>query len=85
MFRLMQNAAYQVPEHRWNMAVHLGRPLTRNELVDHKNGMKFDNHIENLRIYIRGKNQPGSANGYGAYYHEWQMAEAEIRRLKKAT
>jgi hypothetical protein len=85
---LAQYRAMQPPsragvlEHRWIMACHLGRALSPDELVDHRNGIKTDNRLDNLRIYLRGKNQPGSSNGYGTYYHEWQMAEAEIRRLK---
>ena len=70
-----------VREHRMVMAKALGRPLEAYELVDHMNGNGTDNALENLRLYVRGKNQPGSHNGSGTYYHEWQMAEARIRRL----
>lgn len=69
-------------EHRWNMAKHLGRPLFTYESVDHMDGNKSNNEVSNLRIYLRGKNQPGSLPGYGTYYHEWQVAEKEILRLK---
>lgn len=46
------------------------------------NGIKTDNRPENLRLYLRGKQQPGSANGYGTYYHEWQMALRQIELLR---
>lgn len=47
-------------------------------------GNKTNNSMENLRLYIKGKNQPGSGIGYGTYYHEWQTALAEIRRLNRS-
>ena len=71
-----------VSEHRWVMAKYLNRPLTSSELVDHRDGHHDSNGIQNLRIYIRGKQQPGSAPGHGTYYHEWQMAERRIRELE---
>lgn len=69
-------------EHRFVMAKALGRPLWPNELVDHMDGNKLNNDPSNLRLYIRGKNMPGETNGYGTYYHEWQMALSRIRELE---
>jgi len=37
-------------EHRWLMEQHLGRKLTRGEVVHHKNSDPFDNRIENLEV-----------------------------------
>jgi len=78
----MQNRAGIVFEHRWNMALHLGRALHSGECIDHMDGNKTNNDIANLRIYVRGKNQPGSGNGHGTYYHEWQMAERRVKELE---
>jgi hypothetical protein len=83
MFRAMQAKSGQpVLEHRWVMAKSLGRPLASNEFVDHMDGNKINNSLDNLRIYIRGMNQPGSCPAHGTHYDEWQRALARIRELE---
>lgn len=44
-------------QHRIIMEKYLGRKLSINEVVHHKNGIKHDNRIENLEIMARSTHQ----------------------------
>lgn len=47
----IKNKRARIAEHVFVMSEYLKRPLTKNERVHHKNGIRDDNRIENLELW----------------------------------
>jgi hypothetical protein len=45
----------RIREHVFIMSNHIGRPLSKEENVHHKNGIRTDNRIENLELWHKGQ------------------------------
>lgn len=80
---IVQGKQYKsITEHRMVMEKHLGRYLEPNELVHHKNGIRNDNRIENLELWVR-KGHPNGSRVDQKYVDEISNLRQRITQLER--
>lgn len=80
---IVQGKQYKsITEHRMVMEKHLGRYLEPKELVHHKNGIRNDNRIENLELWVR-KGHPNGSRVDQKYVDEISNLRQRITQLER--
>ena len=51
----IQKKGKRLLEHTWIMSENLGRHLFKHETIHHKNGIRWDNRLENLELWSRSQ------------------------------
>lgn len=65
-----------VLQHRHFMEAHIGRPLLRDEVVHHKNGVRHDNRIENLELMT-------PSHHIRTHHSQWRQERAKTRKPRQ--
>ena len=74
----MLQAKRHILEHRAVMALHLGRPLEKDEIVHHLDSNRSNNDLSNLRLLKSNRHHRGHGDDY---YQPYQEALAQLRFL----
>ncbi len=70
MFGNGKNSENYVLEHRSTMALYIGRPLGKDEIVHHLDGNRSNNNIKNLRLLKFSKHHNGHGDDFYQPYQE---------------
>jgi hypothetical protein len=63
-----------IAEHRLVVAESIGRPLSRQEIVHHKDGNRANNALDNLELTALGQHSKDHSKGYQHGYAEGYAA-----------
>lgn len=80
-----QHTQIRVKKHRWVTEIHLGRKLTPEEDVHHKDGNKQNNDISNLEVIAHGAHSTHHNNTTREYKRGYKLNITEESRRARST